>query len=507
MNRDRAVPGPGTDGVQTVICRDRAVAGPVADTTQSVMSRDRAIPAPDGDGIQTVVGPDNGDLLDGVAAGEKRLFSNAVATGRDAQPTENHTEPPTNPALAPPQQGPTGHRTTSFSVLDILDPNKFTSNRRLQHQQQHAAHRGERELSGYGAENRRGGGGEREPGLEPSKGCYGAEEYPIKEGFVYRSSEEDDYHRPGTPESDTPDGPYSSEESSSALPSNGERDLGQDPSRDTKSPGGGPAGQISNVQTNGAQVTKPKRKRSGSDSKSGKPRRARTAFTYEQLVALENKFKSTRYLSVCERLNLALSLSLTETQVKIWFQNRRTKWKKQNPGADTSAPTGAGGGGTGGTGGGAGGLGSLSPLSPSPPVSGHLAMHAGYTGHHHPPTGSLVQLPFLTASHVLSPFMLGTQSYAAPAFYSTHLSLLQQGCSSSEGQWLAGLEFGIMLCGLQQLWHQAAPALLHQFPVQGHLSILPHTLFMRGILDQVQTFLRDELLDKQTKPAPGSPYI
>lgn len=44
-------------------------------------------------------------------------------------------------------------------------------------------------------------------------------------------------------------------------------------------------------------------------------KRARTAFTYEQLVSLENKFKTTRYLSVCERLNLALSLSLTETQV------------------------------------------------------------------------------------------------------------------------------------------------------------------------------------------------
>lgn len=67
---------------------------------------------------------------------------------------------------------------------------------------------------------------------------------------------------------------------------------------------------------------------------SSKPRRARTAFTYEQLVALENKFRATRYLGcVRERLNLALSLSLTETQVKIWFQNRRTKWKKR-----TSAP-------------------------------------------------------------------------------------------------------------------------------------------------------------------------
>ena len=73
----------------------------------------------------------------------------------------------------------------------------------------------------------------------------------------------------------------------------------------------------------------------------GKPRRARTAFTYEQLVALENKFKTTRYLSVCERLNLALSLSLslTKTQVKIWFQNRRIKWKKQNAGLDVNSPT------------------------------------------------------------------------------------------------------------------------------------------------------------------------
>lgn len=64
-----------------------------------------------------------------------------------------------------------------------------------------------------------------------------------------------------------------------------------------------------------------KKGKSGSssrDSKGGtKPRRARTAFTYEQLVSLENKFKTTRYLSVCERLNLALSLSLTETQVCI----------------------------------------------------------------------------------------------------------------------------------------------------------------------------------------------
>ena len=72
---------------------------------------------------------------------------------------------------------------------------------------------------------------------------------------------------------------------------------------------------------------------------SRKARRARTAFTYEQLVTLENKFQTTRYLSVYERLNLALALNLTETQVKIWFRNRRTKWKKQNPGKDVNSPT------------------------------------------------------------------------------------------------------------------------------------------------------------------------
>lgn len=48
-----------------------------------------------------------------------------------------------------------------------------------------------------------------------------------------------------------------------------------------------------------------------------RPRRTRTAFSYEQLAALENKFRTNRYLSVCERLNLALALQLSETQVSL----------------------------------------------------------------------------------------------------------------------------------------------------------------------------------------------
>lgn len=70
---------------------------------------------------------------------------------------------------------------------------------------------------------------------------------------------------------------------------------------------------------------------------SSRPRRSRTAFTYEQISTLEQKFKITRYLSVFERSTLATSLNLTETQVKIWFQNRRTKWKKQHPGMEPTS--------------------------------------------------------------------------------------------------------------------------------------------------------------------------
>ncbi|XP_013393786.1 homeobox protein Hox-A11 [Lingula anatina] len=59
-----------------------------------------------------------------------------------------------------------------------------------------------------------------------------------------------------------------------------------------------------------------------------KKKKARTTFTGRQIFELEKKFEQKKYLSSTERTEMSALLNVTETQVKIWFQNRRTKWKK-----------------------------------------------------------------------------------------------------------------------------------------------------------------------------------
>ncbi|XP_054625303.1 homeobox protein engrailed-2b-like [Dunckerocampus dactyliophorus] len=57
-------------------------------------------------------------------------------------------------------------------------------------------------------------------------------------------------------------------------------------------------------------------------------KRPRTAFTAEQLHRLRTEFQSNRYLTEQRRKNLARDLGLNESQIKIWFQNKRAKIKK-----------------------------------------------------------------------------------------------------------------------------------------------------------------------------------
>ena len=58
-------------------------------------------------------------------------------------------------------------------------------------------------------------------------------------------------------------------------------------------------------------------------------KRSRAAFSHAQVFELERRFRHQRYLSGPERADLASGLKLTETQVKIWFQNRRYKTKRK----------------------------------------------------------------------------------------------------------------------------------------------------------------------------------
>ena len=62
--------------------------------------------------------------------------------------------------------------------------------------------------------------------------------------------------------------------------------------------------------------------------KGKKVRKPRTIYSSMQLQVLNKRFQRTQYLALPERAELAASLGLTQTQVKIWFQNKRSKFKK-----------------------------------------------------------------------------------------------------------------------------------------------------------------------------------
>ncbi|XP_065174896.1 homeobox protein Nkx-2.2-like isoform X2 [Sycon ciliatum] len=64
------------------------------------------------------------------------------------------------------------------------------------------------------------------------------------------------------------------------------------------------------------------------DAGNMKKRKQRAVFTRQQVIELERRFRVNPYVSAPERQELSARLRLTETQIKVWFQNRRYKWKR-----------------------------------------------------------------------------------------------------------------------------------------------------------------------------------
>ncbi|KFD55369.1 hypothetical protein M514_03709 [Trichuris suis] len=88
--------------------------------------------------------------------------------------------------------------------------------------------------------------------------------------------------------------------------------------------GGGPTGRTSS-STNGDHCVQPKDYNLTTVCR----KQSRPTFTGPQIFVLEKTFEQTKYLAGVDRAKLAARLGMTESQVKVWFQNRRTKWRKQ----------------------------------------------------------------------------------------------------------------------------------------------------------------------------------
>ncbi|XP_076017253.1 homeobox protein engrailed-2a [Genypterus blacodes] len=229
---------------------------------------------------------------------------------RDAERQESADESNRGilPLLQPPGNPQIPHRVTNFFIDNILRPD-------FGRKKDGSANRDEQNSSLHASRENR--SSPAAPQTEPAESTVPAEGTSTPHAVTEAKKPPISAEEPLKPRGESGDQCLSSDSDSSQANSN------SGSSQPMLWPAWVYCTRYSDRPSSGPRSRKPKKKTTSKEDK-----RPRTAFTAEQLQRLKSEFQTNRYLTEQRRQNLAQELGLNESQIKIWFQNKRAKIKK-----------------------------------------------------------------------------------------------------------------------------------------------------------------------------------